>query len=188
MHRACLRKWGRNPPEAGGSEEDSDEVLDLPTPEWLNIEEGEKALQHLTPPLNKGKTTTSYAWFLLFLPPLRKRGSKLPEHLFLLRGRRPQLWIWGHKPQLLQNGPRTDCHPDDHCLDPWGRAATRGGTSSPPPEDKREPKAPAGPAAVRESTRTNERGDKFVCNFLQVGGSLGLLQTFARSPCKYDGG
>ena len=43
VHRACLRKWGRNPPEAGGSEDYSDEILDLPTPEWLNVEEGEKA-------------------------------------------------------------------------------------------------------------------------------------------------
>ena len=47
---------------------------------------GKGPLQHLTPPLNKGKKTTIYAWFRLFLPPLRKRGSKLPEHLFLLRG------------------------------------------------------------------------------------------------------
>ena len=90
---------------------------------------GKRPLQHLTPPLNKGKKTTIYAWFRLFLPPLRKRGSKLPEHLFLLRGRRPQLWIWVRKLQLLQNGPRADCHPDDHCLDPWGRAVTHGGTS-----------------------------------------------------------
>ena len=41
IHDACWRKWGNQPPRGGGSEEYSDEILDLSTPEWLNTEDGE---------------------------------------------------------------------------------------------------------------------------------------------------
>lgn len=41
VHDACWEKWGNNPPRAGGSEDYSEEILELSTPEWLDTEEGE---------------------------------------------------------------------------------------------------------------------------------------------------
>ena len=48
VHDACCETWGNTPPRAGGSEDCSEEILDLSTPEWLNTEEGEQI--PLTPP------------------------------------------------------------------------------------------------------------------------------------------
>ena len=41
IYAGCLDKWGNVPPAAGGSEDYSDEILDLSTPEWLDTAQGE---------------------------------------------------------------------------------------------------------------------------------------------------
>ena len=46
VHTACW--WGDQPPVGGGSEDYSEEIVELPTSEWLNTEEGEQS--PYTPP------------------------------------------------------------------------------------------------------------------------------------------
>ena len=48
VHTACREKWGDQPPVGGGSEDYSEEIVELSTSEWLNTEEGEQS--PYTPP------------------------------------------------------------------------------------------------------------------------------------------
>ena len=59
IHDTCWRKWGGNPPSGGGSEEYSDEILDLSAPEWLNTEDGEWVPTPSLPPSSTGEDRPS---------------------------------------------------------------------------------------------------------------------------------